>query len=439
MNAIQMMVNAVRRVETMFPGYFPTAKHNHYRDYGYPEQLKFEQFRAMYERNSIGAAAVNKTTKKIWESRPELLEQEETHKETALEGEIRKHFERLRVWQMLAVAERRSFVAGYSGVILRIADDKRFNEPLETANGGLEALVEIIPASKGQLAVSEWHDDELSEDYGKPKMFMFDEAAVGQTDRRRKFDVHPSRVIIWSDDGTIHCRSMLESGFNDLLTIEKVVGAGGEGFWRNAKSAPVIKVDKEAKAKDIAQAMGVKPEEVPDKMNEAVEDWQKGFDKLLMLQGMEADTVDVNLPDPENFFGIALQSFAAGVDIPVKILIGNITGERASTEDAKEFAKTCMGRRSDKTIPSIMALVERLVGAGILPENDWHLKWTDLTESSKDEKIARADKMADINKKTIQETDEIVFTNEEIREAVDYEPLKDADKYRDSDRGDEDI
>lgn len=430
MHLINMMVNAVRRIDTMFPGYFAEAKHNHYADYGYPVSLEFEQFRAIYERNSIGAAAVNKTAKKIWESRPELLEQEDTHTETTLEAEIRKRFERLRVWQMMAVAERRSFVAGYSGVILRVADNKRFRDPLETVTGGLEALVEVIPAWKGQLTVSEWHDDEMSEDYGKPKMFMFDEAAVGKNDRRRKFDVHPSRVIIWSDDGTVHSRSMLESGYNDLLTIEKVVGAGGEGFWKNAKTAPVIKLDKDAKAKDIAAAMGVPVDEIPDKMNEVVEDYQKGFDKLLMLQGMEADTIDVNLPDPENFFGIALQSFAAGVDIPVKILIGNITGERASTEDAKEFAKTCMGRRSDKTIPSIMAFVERLIEYGILPEMDWHLKWTDLTESSMDEKIARSDKMADVNQK-MEKTGEIVFTHEEIRETVDMEPLSDADKYLD--------
>ncbi len=432
MNPFSMMVNAARRVEAMFPGYFAEAKHNHYKDYGYPTTLAFEQFRSMYERNSVATAAVNKTTKKIWESRPELLEEEEAHDETTLEAEIRKHFERIRVWQLLAVAERRSFIAGYSGVVLRIADDKPFNQPLENVSSGLEALVEVIPASAGQLKVSEWHDDEADPDYGKPKMFAFDENAVGSTHRRRKFDVHPSRVIVWSDDGTVHCRSMLEPGYNDLITLEKIAGAGGEGFWKNAKSAPVLEVDKDAKLKEMASAMGVKEDEVIDKFNEVVEGWQKGFDQLLMVQGMQAKSLAVSLPSPEHFFGISLQSFAAGVDIPVKILIGNITGERASTEDAKEFAKTCMGRRSDKTIPSIMAFVDRLTEYGILPEMDWHLKWTDLTESSMDEKIARADKMAGINQK-MEKSGEIAFTHDEIREAVDKEPLSDADKYRDDD------
>lgn len=432
MNPINMMVNAARRIEAMFPGYFAEAKHNHYKDYGYPTTLAFDQFRAMYERNSVATAAVNKTTNKIWESRPDLLEQEEAHTETTIEAEIRKHFEQLRVWQMLAVAERRSFIGGYSGVILRVADNLPFNQPLQSVSSGIEALVEVIPASAGQLTVSEWHDDEAHEDYGKPRMFSFDEDAVGRTHRRRKFDVHPSRVIIWSDDGSVHCRSMLEPGYNDLITLEKIAGAGGEGFWKNAKSAPILQVDKDAKIKEMASAMRVKEDEVLDKLNETVEDWQKGFDQLLMVQGMEAKSLAVSLPSPEHFFGIALQSFAAGVDIPVKVLIGNITGERASTEDAKEFAKTCMGRRSDTTIPSIMAFVDRLTEFGILPDADWHLKWTDLTESSMDEKIARADKMAGVNQK-MEKTGEIVFTHEEIRETVDMEPLSDVDRFLDVD------
>jgi hypothetical protein len=105
------------------------------------------------------------------------------------------------------------------------------------------------------------------------------------------------------------------------------------------------------------------------------------------------------------------------------------TGERASQEDADEWAQTCMSRRSNITHPNIMEFVTRLKRFGILPEKDWFIDQADLTEASMGEKIDRAVKMADVNQKT--GTSEWVFTPEDIRGAVGYEPLDESDKYRD--------
>lgn len=434
-----MVANAVRRLSTMFPGYFEAQKHNHYTDFGWPSALTFQLLYDMWRRNGLAKAAVAKTSRKVWETHPTLrMAADDNAKETSVEKEIRQRFADLRVWQRMSDAYRRSLVGDYGGVILRVADSKPFREPVDFVPGGLEGLVEIIPAWAGQLTVSEWDSDETSESYGHPTMFQFNEAQVGATDqlKARSFDVHPDRVIIWSDDGTVHNRSMLEAGYNDLLTVEKVVGAGGEGFWKNAKSAPVLQIDKEARLDQMAQAMGVAKDELVEAMNTQVDDWQKGFDKLLMLQGIEAKTLGVQLPIPEHFYAVAVQNFAASIEMPVKILVGMQTGERASQEDAQEWARTNMGRRNDSVIPNIMEFVNRLERFGIIREQDWWLSWSDLTEASMPEKIARADKMADVNQK-MSRGGEIVFTPEEIRKAVDLEPLSDDEKFRDEMGGDE--
>ncbi|ASP64392.1 anti-CBASS protein Acb1 family protein [Sinorhizobium meliloti] len=435
MNKLRLVVNnAVRRLDAMFPGYFASAKHNHYKDFGYPETLSFQQLYGMYTRNGIAQAGVNKTVLKTWQDNPFLLEKERDGSEagqsdeTTLEKQIRQRFDDLRLWPKLSDADGMSLVGAYSGVILRFADSKLFEEPVDRVPGGLDGLVEIIPAWEGQLTVSQWDTDERSESYGQPKMFQFNESAVDSKQQPRSFVVHPDRVIIWSKNGTVHGKSILEPGYNDLLTLEKVSGAGGEGFWKNAKSAPVLEVDPEAKLTEMARMMGVPLEELVDKMNDQVEDWQKGFDKLLMVQGMEAKTLGITLPSPEHFFAIALQSFAASINMPVKILVGMQTGERASKEDADEWALTNMSRRNNYVIPNIRTLVQRLERVGILPERDWFVDWTDLTESSMSEKIERASKMADTNQK--MGGDVYVFTDDEIRAVVGYEPLKDSEKYR---------
>lgn len=446
MNKVVSLANyAQRRLTSMFPGFFPGAspKHDHFADFGYPETLTFDQLYRMYRRNGVAAAGVDKTIRKTWQDNPFLQEKERdgsqtgNAEETTLEKEIRQRFDDLRIWARLAEADRMSMVGAYAGVILRFADSKNFDQPVDRVPGGLGGLVEIIPAWEGQLVVSQWDTDERSETYGQPKMFQFNEAAVDANKKQpRSIVIHRDRVIVWSKDGSINGSSALEPGYNALIDMEKVRGAGGEGFWKNAKSAPVLEIDKEAKIADMAKAMGIPVEDIPDKMNEQVADWNAGFDQLLMIMGMQAKTLNVTLPSPEHFYAVALQDFAASMSIPVKVLVGMQTGERASQEDADEWAQTNMSRRANQTVPNVMSLVNRLERVGILPERDWYLDWADLTEASMPEKIDRAYKMADTNSK-LQSNGEWVFTPEEIRSVVGYEPLSDAEKHLDDATDDE--
>lgn len=283
-------------------------------------------------------------------------------------------------------------------------------------------------------AVSDRDTNQTSLTYGQPLMYQFAESAVGQAQQPRQFTIHPDRVIIVSRDGTLNGRSALEPGYNALLDMEKIRGGGGEGFWKNAKSGLSLEIEKDAKIEDMARVMGVQVQEVVDKIDEQVESFNKGFDKSLMMQGIKAVPIQVQLLSPEHFFAIALQSFAATFSCPLKILVGAQTGERASTEDSEEWARVNMARRTNELIPAIMAFVNRLERFGILPQKDWRLDWTDLTESSMGEKIDRADKMASVNQKM---GGEIVFTGDDIRGVVGMEPLSDAEKFRDDDVDDE--
>lgn len=425
-----------RQLSNMFPGYFPGAKHNHYKDFGFPEQVDFEVLYGLYERNSLAKAAVDKTVRKTWQDPPWLLEHPRDgsegpmKKETRLEKAIRQHFSSIRFWTKVMEADRRSLVGRYGAVILRVADGRPTSEPLESVSGlGLAALVDVIPVWEAQLRVLQWNTDTESVTYGDPLMFEYDESYTSilsgtsptNHGRARKLTVHPSRVVIWSVDGTMDGDSALKAGVNDLITIEKILGAGGEGFWKNAKQAPILEMDKEADIQKMARSMGIPVEKIADIMNEQAANWQKGFDELLMIQGMTAKLPKVELPDPEHFFMNALQSFAASFDIPLKVLVGTQTGERASTEDASQWNQTCNFRRKNTVIPNILQVVKRLESCGVIKENpEWFVDWTDLTESTMLEKIDRAGKMAKVNK----DFGGVVFKPEEIRASVGYEPAE---------------
>ncbi|QWY83343.1 putative portal protein [Rhizobium phage RHph_X3_2] len=427
-----------RHLSSMFPGFFrnTNVKHDHYKDFGYPDVLDFDKLYAVYKRNGIANSAVERTLSKTWQGETFLLEVERDgtqrkrdDKETALEKQIREQLRKIRFWQRIADVDRRAMVGGYSGLILRFADGRRWDEPVDGV-AGLKGLVGVDPVWGKQLRVSAWHQDQTDPDnYGKPKMFEFTELPIDPSEADKKplardIPIHPDRVFIWSQDGTILGDSLLAPGYNDLIDLEKIKGAGGEGFWKNAKSAPVFETgDSTVTFADMAKAMGTTVEDLHKKMNEQVANYNKGFDQMLMLQGMQAKQLQVTLPSPEHFWSAPLQSFAASVQMPLKILVGNQTGERASSEDATDWSETVMARRQNYTHPRLYELVEHLVAKRVLPVKDWYVEQTDLTEASPAEKIERASKMSTINQASATADNMLTFTVEEIRAVAGYEPL----------------
>lgn len=418
----------LRDIRGMFDGLFSSllnTKHdNYYSAYGYPAELTFEQMYAMYKRNSLAKAGCERHTQKCWQDYPALTEDNQVDDESQLEMDIRQRFQELRFWSALAQADLRSRVGEYAAVVLRVADSKEMNQPVDTVPGGLDGLVEVIPCWQGQLTVSSWETRPEQAAYGKPTMYQFNESAVDpQTGKDRSFQVHPDRVIIWSKDGTTHGTSALEAPFNALIDAEKIRGSGGEGFFQAAKGTPHYKVDKEANLQQLAQMLGAEsPADIQEKMGEISDGVRQGFDKAMVTQGIEADFMSYQVPNPQYFYQNAKEEIAAGFGIPLKILTGSQSGERASTEDANEWNQTNQSRRENYVKPNIMQVINRLERFRILPERDWTLKWSDLTESTKTDKISLSEKMANVNKAAMGTGEPAPFSAAEIRVMAGYSP-----------------
>jgi len=393
-----------------------SSKHDHYRDFGYPEEVTFSHLKKMYDRNDLAKAGVKKTTEKTFQNLPKILYGDDEN------DDITEALDRLGFWDKLADTDEYAQVGGYAGLVLRIADGERFDQPVD-GTYGLEDLIEIIPAWSEQLRVSEWHLDENEPDtYGKPKTFTFNEAAITREGANRNVVVHPDRVFIWSATGDVHCPSVLLSGYNNLLDMEKISGAGGEGFWKTAAARLNIEIDKDTDFQAFKQAVEASDtsKTFQQILDEKAKKLNAGFDASYISQGMKVGTFSVSLPQPKEFFDIPLQAFAAGRSMPTKILIGMQTGERASTEDAQEWNNTIMSRRNRWTIPSMKGLLQRFERFGMIPAG-WEIEWDDLTDDTPQARLERADRMADINKKQMETDDQPVFTGEEIRVEAGYE------------------
>lgn len=427
-NAYDRSRDVLRR---FWPQGFGNVKHNYFFDYGYPEDLTFNNFYRMYCRGGLATAAVEKTIGKTWETNPAIWESE-APADTPAEAAIAKHFTKRNIWRGLMQADKRSMVGAYAGAIIIIRDGQALDQPVRRVRR-IEDIAAIIPAWEGQLTVAEWDSVPTSETYGFPLYYQFDEQAVGNTANgvgRGSVRIHPDRILIFSEDGTVNGRSPLEGGYNSLLNAEKVEGAGGEGFWKSARGAPIIEAPQGLKPDEIIRGMGAaSAEDAKEKLNDQVDKFQSGWDAALMIGGFTAKPLNIALPQPKEFWETAVMSFAASQRIPFKILVGNVTGERASTEDAQEWAQTNMSRRANNVVPVLNEFIDRLVRWGVLDAGkDWTVGWDDLTDASPDQKIDRATKMATINS-SMMSNGEVAFLPDEIREAAGYAPSEDVEGF----------
>ncbi len=403
-------------------------------EYGFKEDLTFDDLYRLYRRGGIAHGAVGKITGTCWLSNPEIIEGEkadETRKVTDWERRAKGIFTH-RFWRAFAEADLRRLVGRYSGILLHIRDDKDWNLPATKGRG----LEKITVAWAGALVPSAWDTGLNSRTYGQPKMWQYVERLPNGSTRR--VDVHPDRVFILGDYST-DAIGFLEPAYNPFVSLEKVEGGSGESFLKNAARQLNINFDKEIDFSNLASMYNVDVNELQEKFNEAAVEVNRGNDALLTTQGATVTPLVSAVADPGPTYNVNLQTAAAALDIPTKILVGMQTGERASTEDQRYFNARCQSRRGDLSF-DIEDLCDKLVALGILdavPQKT--VIWDDLNASTGAEKLASAKLMADINNASIA-TGEQPFTGEEIRVAAGYEgspePLEEDDEDEENETSD---
>ncbi|MEY1278408.1 DUF1073 domain-containing protein, partial [Providencia rettgeri] len=209
--------------------------------------------------------------------------------------------------------------------------------------------------------------------------------------------------------------------YNAFVSLEKVEGGSGESFLKNAARQLSVNFDKEAKLDDLARAYGVEMSELQEIYNDVAREINIGNDAVMITQGANVNPLVTAVSDPTPTYNVNLQTAAAAMDIPSKILVGMQTGERASTEDQKYFNSRCQSRRESELSFEVEDFIDHLTRIKVLePIAEKTVIWDDLNEQSATEKLDSAEKMSRINQTSLA-TGEPVFTVEEIRTAAGHE------------------
>lgn len=387
--------------------------HNVAADYGYPETLEFANYWNMYRRFGIANAVVELPIDTGWMTPPEVKGSTQFDKE--LEVLIKNH----KLWQRLKGLDVRQRVGRYAGLFMQVRDGKKPDQPIESKLSGTGVLVKMIPLYESQLEVTETEGDPTKDNFGDPKFYVFNSTKAGNRDKNNNssFNIHPSRVIIASegaDDGSIYGISSLEAPFNSLMDLRKIIGAGGEGFYKNAAKDVMFNI------KDLAGAK-VNSDLITD-FNAQYDDWVRNRARRSMLTpGLEANVLQSDLANPKEFFFNAMYDVSASTKIPATIIIGQQTGRLASGEDSDHFLSLVQSRNENFTTEMVAGVIDWCIKWGVLPSSEYEVEWEDLTASTDDDKLNNAERLSSINEKQFKSGQGTVFSGEEIREAAGYE------------------
>ena len=156
--------------------------------------------------------------------------------------------------------------------------------------------------------------------------------------------------------------------------------------------------------------------ELHKRMNEMYSRYQKNIDSMYLAAGSKPHFNNITLTEPEFYFHNVVSVFAASVNIPLKMLIGTQTGERASTEDQKSFNATISSRRTDIVDPILMSLLAKLKAWNAISTSPWTVRWSDISLSTAKERAERVKLLADVSKIYAENGAGLPFSVGELRE-----------------------
>jgi hypothetical protein len=392
--------------------------------FGYRENLTFDDCRMAYERGAVGHGAVHRLLDGCWQILPRIKATGDD-KETPWEGKVSAILKAINGWAKLRDFDRRNMVGRYAGLIYRVADGLPLDQPVGTA----AKLVDLVPVYEDQLKVMEWHSDSAdAENFGKPAMFQYRRRVLNAVDGQGRPDewqnIHPSRVQLMAEGSVgdfLEGVPVLKAGFNSLVDLEKIGGGSAESFLKNSARSVTFSYD--AGATPITIGADGEKTSAKSAHEAQVRALNSNIDAAIVTQGATVGTLQTTVSDPTGAFLLAAKLFAASIRLPFAILFGQQTGVLASDQDKADAVARYKSRQANELTPMLEEFVKRMQAIGAIDRGEFEIYWEDIAAPSDKEKLENAKALAAINTEAFRAgmSGDMPFTSGQIREAAGFD------------------
>lgn len=342
---------------------------------GYPTDITFKDYLGRYYRQDVANAIINRPVSACWRGPVTLLEAG-FKEDTALEKAWVTLDKTLKLKPKLVQLDKLASIGQYAVLLLGLSDVKKqtdFENPVTSSN---LKLAYIKPYSEEYAKINSYETNVSSPRFGLPKNYRITTQAADSNLQATAL-VDWTRVIHVAYDtleSEVEGSSALEPVFNRLIDIEKVIGGGGEMFWRGARPGYAGKLDdKHFMTKKLY-----------DDLMDQLDEYEHNLRRFLISEGVDINSLAPQVSDPSMHIDVNIQMISAKTGIPKRILTGSERGELASSLDADEWKSFILSRREECVEPLILRpFVDSCIKYGVLPtpkdvESGYSVKWTEL-------------------------------------------------------------
>lgn len=255
-------------------------------------------------------------------------------------------------------------------------------DPNAQQEGTGRKLLYIRVFPENLIQIMQYEQNMASPRFGQPTMYrvtlndpMQQQTGVGLP--LSTIEVHYSRIIHIADVGAnavsseIFAAPRMRPVLNQLIDLQKILGACGEGYWKNAfatlaaETHPSLGGDVTIDSADLREQM---------------KKWRDSLDRVLAATGVTWKTISPQVVDPNNYVQNELNAICIKLACPLRVFMGSEMGVLASGQDSIAWSFRVMERRKNYLTPRlIVPLIDRLVRVGVLPppREGYTVSWDD--------------------------------------------------------------
>jgi uncharacterized protein len=343
------------------------GKRKLYEALGYKLNPEFDDYLALYSRQELARAVINKPVNASWSNPPKVYDS--VAKDTPFENQWEELCKTLKVWYHFRRVDRLACIGRYAVLHIGLDDVGSIEDLGNPASVGAKPVY-LNTYSERSAVINQWDQDPKSPRYGMPVSYNI---AVTDGTSDRSSLVHFSRVVHVAHDpleSVTFGQPYLEAVINRLWNLELVLGGAAEGFWRGGFPGYNFKLDP-----------GAKFDQNLDEFKTEIDSFVHGMKRYLRLQGISVEQLGQQIADPSQLVAALHQSIACGEDIPVRILIGSERGELASSSDDQSWMRTIGERQRQECEQVILRpVIEKFQDLGALPmtPNGFEVEWPAL-------------------------------------------------------------
>lgn len=446
-----MILNLASSRERFFRKFFHDSRRDIDKECGYPDTMSADEYRRLYERESVAARVVEIFPKESWKNPPYIFEDENPEVETEFEKALKELDKSLgeESWntnddaigspinEALQRVDELSGIGSFGILLLGLDDGKALSEPVDgldefgrstrtatenelspafrelyelgvgaqyrrpelvpprpTKEAGRPKLIYLKAYDESLVRILEYESRQQSPRYGKPVLYQ---VTLNDPDLTQQggaglevgtADVHWTRVVHVADN-------RMSSDVFGVPRMQQVLNHllnlrklyGGSAEMYWRGAFPGYSLETHP---------NLAPRDVDidtGAIKDAMEQYMNGLQRYFWSAGLTAKSLAPQVVDPTPQIDTQIEAICIKLGVPKRKFLGSERGELASSDDEGDWSKKIMGRKRQYLIPHVVVpFFDRLIAIGVLPApKQYKVDWPDTDILTQKEKIGLAE------------------------------------------------